>query len=144
MVKKDELHTFEVKPPLTLSVLPGAFLIDATDKRYVRLDLQLKNYNQPSDIKISSRFLEESFVLEDEKTVTLIINVQDLNFQQEAKEIEESLLVTYGNTGQTYKVPIWITQEIDNIASNQCSAFRDGIAKHFVEVDENCEVIKVY
>jgi len=113
LVKKDELHTFEVKPPLTLSVLPGAFLIDATDKRYVRLDLQLKNYNQPSDIKISSRFLEESFVLEDEKTVTLIINVQDLNFQQEAKEIEESLLVTYGNTGQTYKVPIWITQEIE-------------------------------
>ncbi len=34
--------------------------------------------------------------------------------------------------------------EIDNIAENQCSAFGNGIAKHFVELDKNCSLIKKY
>ncbi len=34
--------------------------------------------------------------------------------------------------------------EIDNIAENQCSSFRDGKAKHFVELDQNCLLIKKY
>lgn len=32
--------------------------------------------------------------------------------------------------------------EIDNQAENQCSAFREGKARHFVEVDTNCNLIK--
>ena len=35
-------------------------------------------------------------------------------------------------------------QDIDNMPENQCSAFREGKAHHFVELDENCEVIKIY
>ena len=33
-------------------------------------------------------------------------------------------------------------QDIDNNPENQCSAYREGKAKHFVEVDENCNLIK--
>ncbi|MBU2638049.1 MAG: hypothetical protein KJ955_03685 [Nanoarchaeota archaeon] len=33
-------------------------------------------------------------------------------------------------------------QDIDNQVENQCSAFREGTAKHFIEVNENCELIK--
>jgi len=32
----------------------------------------------------------------------------------------------------------------DNQPENQCSAFMEGKAKHFVEVDEDCKVIKEY
>lgn len=33
-------------------------------------------------------------------------------------------------------------QDIDNKPENQCSAYREGIAKHFVEVDTNCKLIR--
>ncbi|MEW6294999.1 MAG: hypothetical protein AB1467_01740 [Candidatus Diapherotrites archaeon] len=33
---------------------------------------------------------------------------------------------------------------VDNLPENQCSAFREGKAKHFVEVDESCKVINEY
>jgi hypothetical protein len=33
---------------------------------------------------------------------------------------------------------------VDDKPENQCSAFREGKATHFVEVDENCNVIRVY
>lgn len=33
-------------------------------------------------------------------------------------------------------------ETVDNQMENQCSAFREGIADHFVEVDTNCELIK--
>ena len=33
-------------------------------------------------------------------------------------------------------------QQVDNIPENQCSAFRDGKANHFVEVDEGCNLIR--
>ena len=32
-------------------------------------------------------------------------------------------------------------QAVDNDPANQCSAFRQGTASHFVEVDGNCNVI---
>ncbi|MDX9893570.1 MAG: hypothetical protein RB292_04150 [Patescibacteria group bacterium] len=35
-------------------------------------------------------------------------------------------------------------QEIDDQAENQCAAFRTGQAHHFVELDGNCNIIKVY
>lgn len=35
-------------------------------------------------------------------------------------------------------------QAVDDLPENQCSAYREGKAKHFVEVDPNCEVIKIY
>ena len=35
-------------------------------------------------------------------------------------------------------------QAVDNKPENQCSAFRSGQAKHFVEVDENCSIIRAY
>ncbi|MEM7816873.1 MAG: hypothetical protein QXZ20_03095 [Candidatus Aenigmatarchaeota archaeon] len=34
-------------------------------------------------------------------------------------------------------------QEIDNLPENQCKDFREGRAHHFVEVDLNCNLIKV-
>ncbi len=33
-------------------------------------------------------------------------------------------------------------QSVDNLVENQCSAYREGLAKHFVEVDTNCNLIK--
>jgi hypothetical protein len=33
-------------------------------------------------------------------------------------------------------------QDVDNLPENQCSAFREGRAKHFVELDENCNLIR--
>ncbi len=35
-------------------------------------------------------------------------------------------------------------KEIDNLPENQCKEFREGKAHHFVEVNENCEVIRVW
>jgi hypothetical protein len=35
-------------------------------------------------------------------------------------------------------------QDVDNLPENQCSAFRDGLAKHFVEVDPSCKLIRIY
>ena len=32
--------------------------------------------------------------------------------------------------------------EIDNLSDNQCSAYREGRANHFVEVDTNCNLIR--
>ena len=33
-------------------------------------------------------------------------------------------------------------QDVDNLPENQCSAYREGRAKHFVEVDTNCNLIR--
>ncbi|MFH1239648.1 MAG: hypothetical protein V1672_00350 [Candidatus Diapherotrites archaeon] len=33
--------------------------------------------------------------------------------------------------------------EIDNLPENQCSAFRENNAEYFIELDENCELIKI-
>ena len=48
-------------------------------------------------------------------------------------------------------MPDWVAdiahyprQPIDNQPENQCSAFREGRAHHFVELDEQGQVIKVY
>jgi hypothetical protein len=34
--------------------------------------------------------------------------------------------------------------EVDNQPENQCSAFREGRASHFVEVDPGCELIRTW
>ncbi|MCD6434518.1 MAG: hypothetical protein J7L14_02820 [Candidatus Diapherotrites archaeon] len=36
----------------------------------------------------------------------------------------------------------WPRKEVDNLAKNQCNEFREGRAKHFVEVDEECRPIR--
>jgi hypothetical protein len=33
-------------------------------------------------------------------------------------------------------------QKVDNLEENQCSAYRQGLANHFVEVDTNCNLIR--
>ncbi len=33
-------------------------------------------------------------------------------------------------------------KEIDNLSENQCSFFSEGKAKHFVELDEKCSLIR--
>jgi hypothetical protein len=38
----------------------------------------------------------------------------------------------------------WPRQSIDNLPENQCKAFREGRAHHFVEVNENCKFIRAY
>ncbi len=35
-------------------------------------------------------------------------------------------------------------QPVDDMPDNQCSAFRDRLASHFIEVDTNCNFIKSY
>lgn len=37
----------------------------------------------------------------------------------------------------------WPRKSIDNIPENQCQEYRKGYAKHFVEVDENCNFIRM-
>ncbi len=46
-------------------------------------------------------------------------------------------------------IPDWVAdiahnprQEIDNVPANQCSAYRDGTAKHFVELDPEGNLIR--
>ncbi|MDD5627391.1 MAG: hypothetical protein PHW01_05295 [Patescibacteria group bacterium] len=48
-------------------------------------------------------------------------------------------------------IPDWVCdtahnprQEVDNKSENQCPAFREGKAHHFVELDQNGEVVKTY
>lgn len=48
-------------------------------------------------------------------------------------------------------IPDWVCdiahsprQSVDDNLANQCSAFREGLAHHFVEVDGNCNLIKIY
>ena len=36
----------------------------------------------------------------------------------------------------------WPRQSVDDVVKNQCSAFREGKAHHFVEVDTNCNLIR--
>ncbi len=38
----------------------------------------------------------------------------------------------------------WPRRDVDNLPENQCEEFRTGMADHFVEVDENCDLIRVY
>jgi type II secretory pathway pseudopilin PulG len=38
----------------------------------------------------------------------------------------------------------WPRQPVDNLAENQCSYFREGKARHFVEVDIACNFIRAY
>ncbi|MEM2874109.1 MAG: hypothetical protein QW063_01500 [Candidatus Nanoarchaeia archaeon] len=33
-------------------------------------------------------------------------------------------------------------QAVDNLPENQCSAFRNGTARHFIEVTPSCELIR--
>jgi hypothetical protein len=33
-------------------------------------------------------------------------------------------------------------EAVDNLAENQCSAYREGLAKHFVEINIDCSFIK--
>lgn len=33
---------------------------------------------------------------------------------------------------------------VDNQQENQCKAFREGRAHHFVEIDESCNIITIY
>jgi hypothetical protein len=35
-------------------------------------------------------------------------------------------------------------QPLDDEAENQCPAFRNGSAHHFVEIDGNCNVVEIY
>lgn len=35
-------------------------------------------------------------------------------------------------------------QPVDDLPENQCSAFREGKARHFVELSPDCTVIKTY
>ncbi len=35
-------------------------------------------------------------------------------------------------------------QDVDNLPENQCETYRNGTATHFVEVDENCNLIRAH
>jgi hypothetical protein len=35
-------------------------------------------------------------------------------------------------------------EAVDDLPENQCASFRDGVARHFVEVDVGCSVLRVY
>lgn len=50
-----------------------------------------------------------------------------------------------------FKIEDWVCDiahkprlDVDNKEKNQCKAFKNGVANHFVEVDENCGFIRLY
>ncbi|MDI6738140.1 MAG: hypothetical protein QME12_06535 [Nanoarchaeota archaeon] len=51
------------------------------------------------------------------------------------------LLNPIANSGWVCDVAHIPRRDIDNIAENQCSAFREGKASHFVEVSPDCKLI---
>lgn len=68
--------------------------------------------------------------------------------QQLAAEAELSAGPCLGNPTPGY--PDWVCDVAhsprtasDNDPANQCAAYREGSARHFVEVDANCNVIRV-
>lgn len=68
--------------------------------------------------------------------------------QQLAAEADLTAGPCLGNPTPGY--PDWVCDvahsprtAVDNDAANQCVAYREGWAKHFVEVDGNCNVIRV-
>ncbi|MFH1752036.1 MAG: hypothetical protein ABH821_03820 [archaeon] len=47
-------------------------------------------------------------------------------------------------------IPDWVCdiahnprQDVDNLPENQCTAFREKLASHFIELNENCETIQI-
>ncbi len=38
----------------------------------------------------------------------------------------------------------WPRENIDNLPENQCKDYREGKARHFIELDKNCEFIRAY
>ena len=66
-------------------------------------------------------------------------------------DMKNKLDYTMGPCLENEIAPDWVCdiahsprKAIDNFPSNQCSAFRDEKAHHFVEVDPDCNVIRVY
>jgi len=79
-----------------------------------------------------------------QRAVTLCINLC-----KQAKEKGMDLssgpcLSNYLMEGWVCDVAHWPRKDIDNKPENQCSAFREGRAKNFIEVDEECRLIRVY
>ncbi len=67
--------------------------------------------------------------------------------QQLAAEADLTAGPCLGNPTPGY--PDWVCDvahtprtAVDNDAANQCAAYREGKARHFVEVDGNCNVIR--
>jgi len=76
----------------------------------------------------------------------LVIMAQDLFKEKQA----EGMDMTNGPCLTNQLVPGWVVdvahsprQEVDNQPENQCSAFREGTAQHFIELDTEGNLIKL-
>ena len=71
------------------------------------------------------------------------------NACQEAKGAGEDLSQGPCLLDPISEMPAWVCDvahspraDVDNIRANQCDAWHDGTASHFIEVDPDCEFIK--
>jgi len=67
------------------------------------------------------------------------------------EKIAEGVDMTNGHCLTNQLIPDWVVdiahsprQDIDNLPENQCSAYREGLAHHFIELDLDGNLIKIY
>lgn len=85
---------------------------------------------------------------------------QDVSGQAKTKCIETCMMISsdlsdrspcLSDNNPEWNISDWVCdvahsprQAIDDLPENQCAAFREGRAHHFVEVDPKCEFIRAY
>lgn len=108
-------------------------------------------YNKRQHIKTLSPFpLSGTF----EKEKEIAIQNAKIMFERQKNQIKDisrgpCLGEITGSNGAEIDMPDWVVdiahsprQAIDNKPENQCEAYREGKAQHFVELDENGNLIK--
>lgn len=65
------------------------------------------------------------------------------------QKLNENASISNGPCLSNEITPDWVCDvahhprlDVDNIKENQCSSFTDGRAHHFVEINENCSLIR--
>jgi len=83
---------------------------------------------------------------------------QSVSEQAKQKCIETCMMINWDLTNRSpclsdnntaWNISDWVCdvahsprQPVDNLPENQCSAFREGKARHFVEVGPDCKIIR--
>lgn len=75
----------------------------------------------------------------------------NLCIEKKEQRIDLSTGPCLSDENPNWKIKDWVCdiahyprQDIDNKVENQCQEFRNGTAKHFVEVNTECNLIKTY
>lgn len=87
---------------------------------------------------------------------------QNINLEDKAKQLCQQMCLDYNNVVDYsvgpclsdlfgFKLDDWSCDlvnnpriEIDNKKGNKCTAYENGVTKHFVEMDLNCNFVRLY